>query len=90
MSKNELNFEEAFSELELILEKMNAGKLSLDESLHSYEKADALISRCRFLLKNAEKKVEILVKKRGEEDEESEGTIRTESFRPSGEERSND
>lgn len=64
---NELSFEAAFTRLEAILEKMNTGTISLDESLSLYEEADALIARCSKRLNDAERKIEILIKNRGGE-----------------------
>lgn len=63
----ELSFEAAFARLEEILEKMNSGTISLDQSLALYEEADALIARCSKRLNEAERKIEILIKNRGGE-----------------------
>jgi exodeoxyribonuclease VII small subunit len=57
-------FEAAFSRLEEILEKMNGGALSLEDSLHLYEEADKLIQICNKKLSQAETKIEMLVKNR--------------------------
>lgn len=62
-----LSFEAAYAQLEEILEKMNSGKVSLEDSLKLYEEADQLISWCSKRLTEAEKKVEILVKNRDSE-----------------------
>ena len=59
-----ITFEGAYSRLEEILEKMNSGKLSLEDSLHFYEEADRLIIYCNTKLSQAEKKIETLVKNR--------------------------
>ncbi|HEY4831937.1 MAG TPA: exodeoxyribonuclease VII small subunit [Waddliaceae bacterium] len=75
MSKNshseqelkEISFEKAFSRLEEILEKMNSGAVSLDESLKLYEEADLLINLCTKRLNEAERKIETLIKKRNGE-----------------------
>lgn len=58
------SFEQAYARLEIILEKMNSGKLSLDESLKLYEEADSLITACSSRLSQAEQKIEKLVKNR--------------------------
>lgn len=63
----EMSFEAAFARLEEILEKMNTGTISLDESLALYEEADRLIARCSKRLNEAERKIEILIKNRGGE-----------------------
>ncbi len=57
-------FEEAYTRLEQILEKMNSGAISLDESIKLYEEADALIQLCQKKLVDAEQKIEVLMKNR--------------------------
>lgn len=64
MSEENLNFEKSFSRLEEILNKMNSGKATLDESLKLYEEADGLISLCSSRLEACETKIEMLMKKR--------------------------
>lgn len=59
-----ISFEEAFTRLEQILERMNSSSISLDESLKLYEEADKLISLCSKRLNEAERKVETLIKNR--------------------------
>ncbi len=62
-----MTFEEAYKRLEEILEKMNSGKVSLDDSLKLYEEADRLIAACNKRLLDAEKKIETLLKNRNGE-----------------------
>lgn len=62
-----MNFEQAYARLEQILETMNSGKASLDESLKLYEEADKLISSCNIRLNEAEQKIETLLKNRSGE-----------------------
>jgi exodeoxyribonuclease VII small subunit len=62
-----MKFEEAYSRLEEILEKMNSGKVSLDDSLKLYEEADQLIVTCQKKLTEAEKKIEMMIKNRNGE-----------------------
>lgn len=64
-SQQDKNFETAFARLEEILERMNSGAISLDESLKLYEEADALVNMCSKRLNDAERKIEILIKNRG-------------------------
>lgn len=59
-----ISFEDAFTRLEKILEQINSGAVSLEDSLALYEEADALIISCNKKLTEAEKKVEILIKNR--------------------------
>ena len=70
MSLNEdngKNFEESLVRLEEILEIMNSGKATLDESLALFEEADKLITKCNKRLQDAERKIEVLVKNRNQE-----------------------
>lgn len=60
------NFEQALSELEALVETMEEGELSLEESLKQFEKGIALASSCQTALQKAEQKVEILIEKNGE------------------------
>jgi len=64
---NSQSFEQAYARLEEILEKMNSGKVSLEESLKLYEEADKLITYCTTRLNEAEQKIEILLKNRNGE-----------------------
>lgn len=65
--KQEISFEDAFIRLEHILERMNSGSVSLDESLKLYEEADKLITTCSKRLNDAERKIEMLIKNRNGE-----------------------
>ena len=62
-----LSFEAAFGRLEEILEKLNKGTVSLDDSLKLYEEADQLITDCSKRLNEAERKIEVLIKNRSGE-----------------------
>lgn len=77
-------FEIAFARLEEILQKMNAGALSLEESLRLYEEADKLIQSCSKKLLQAETKIEMLIKNReGEVVLTDTATPATQPFSPS-------
>lgn len=79
----ELNFEKSFSRLEEILNKMNSGKVTLDESLKLYEEADSLILLCQTRLEACETKIEMLMKKRnGELEIDENSSPRTKQFQP--------
>ena len=56
------SFEKALEELENIVEKLEKGGLSLNESLALFEKGVKLARYLRDELEKAEKKVEILLK----------------------------
>ena len=67
MTEKQIDFEASFKRLEEILEKMNSGSVSLDESLKLYEEADKLITACSSRLNEAERRIEVLVKNRNGE-----------------------
>lgn len=67
LDPHSITFETALTRLEAILEKMNGGSISLDESLKLYEEADQLIAICNKRLNEAERKIEVLVKNRNGE-----------------------
>lgn len=64
MSNKDVSFEEAYSRLEKILEKMGSASVSLEESILLYEEADNLLNLCNTKLDGAEKKIQILIKSR--------------------------
>ncbi len=59
----EVSFEKSINELEEIVKKLEQGELSLDEMLSLFEKGISLSKLCNKLLNEAEKKVNILIKK---------------------------
>jgi exodeoxyribonuclease VII small subunit len=58
----EPKFEKDLEKLEQIVEALEAGGLSLDESLKRFEEGVKLARRCEKALAEAERKIEILVK----------------------------
>ena len=68
-SKNapEPDFETALKELEQIVERMENGQLTLDESLKFFERGVELSRICQNSLKQAEQKVEQLMTRHGEQ-----------------------
>jgi exodeoxyribonuclease VII small subunit len=64
-AKKSVNFEKALAELEKLVEEMEQGNLSLEESLKRFEKGIALTSDCQEALHRAELKVKELVEKNG-------------------------
>ena len=63
-----LAFEKSLKELEALVAKMEQGNLSLEESLQHFERGIQLTRACQEALKQAEQKVEILLKKSGQDD----------------------
>ena len=62
----EKSFEKSLEELELIVNRLEQGDLPLEESLAAFERGVMLTRACQTALKEAEQKVEILLKKAGE------------------------
>jgi exodeoxyribonuclease VII small subunit len=61
-----VDFEAAMRDLESIVERLEQGDLPLEESLAAFERGVILTRTCQTALKEAEQKVEILLKKAGE------------------------
>jgi exodeoxyribonuclease VII small subunit len=61
-----LDFETAMRDLEELVERLEQGDLPLEESLAAFERGVMLTRSCQMALKEAEQKVEILLKKSGE------------------------
>jgi exodeoxyribonuclease VII small subunit len=53
-----LSFERAIEELELIVKRLEEGRVPLEESIAIYERGEALKRRCEELLRQAEARVE--------------------------------
>ena len=49
-----LSYEEAFEELQAVVDELETGNLPLDESLALFERGQALSSRCSVLLEQAQ------------------------------------
>ena len=54
---NEMSFEDAMKELELVVGQLERGDVALDEAIQLYERGAALKARCEAKLKEAEEKV---------------------------------
>ncbi len=65
MAKKTPNFEKALAELETLVDDMEQGNLSLEESLKRFEKGISLSAECQQALQNAELKVKKLVEENG-------------------------
>ncbi len=59
-STKELTFEQAFRELEGVVQKLESGELPLEQSLELFERGQALAARCTELLEQAELKLKVL------------------------------
>jgi exodeoxyribonuclease VII small subunit len=59
-SQKPQGFESAMAELEQIVADMEAGKLSLEDSLAAYKRGADLLSFCRSKLEDAQQQVRVL------------------------------
>lgn len=60
------DFETALEELETLVEAMETGDITLEESLTKFERGIALTRQCQQALKQAEQKVQILMQENAE------------------------
>ncbi len=58
----EPGFDEVLERLRVVVDRLEGGKLTLEESLAAYEEGVSLARRGHALLDRAEKRVEVLVK----------------------------
>jgi len=71
MEKKNDSFEAAIEELEEIIEKMEKGDMTLDESIKFFQKGIELSKFCSEKLDEAERKITILLEKNNGETEET-------------------
>jgi exodeoxyribonuclease VII small subunit len=64
----EFDFEKSLQELESLVELMEKGDLTLEESLRHFERGIAVTRACQKALAEAEQKVQILVQNQGKEE----------------------
>ena len=62
-----MSFEQAVEELELIIERIEEGRIGLQESLAERRRGDALIKRCRSILDAAEQELRQIKPEEGAE-----------------------
>lgn len=64
--KKSLDFEASLEELESLVELMEEGDLSLEDSLKNFEQGIKLTRECQQALAQAEQKVQLLMEQAGE------------------------
>lgn len=69
------SFEASLKKLEIIVDKLEKGELTLEESLKLFEEGVGLSAACKKELEAAEGKVQMLIKQR-------DGSLKTEPFPP--------
>ncbi len=65
MSEDKVNFEESMKKLEKIVDDLETGEHSLQESLERFEEGLKLGKSCKEMLERAEARVKILVEEEG-------------------------
>ncbi len=62
-----MDFEKSLADLEALVARMESGEQSLEDALKDFETGIALTRQCQEALKNAELKVQKLLRNNGEE-----------------------
>jgi exodeoxyribonuclease VII small subunit len=65
-AKKSIDFEESLDQLEELVDDMENGDLSLEDSLKAFEQGIKLTRECQTALVQAEQKVQMLIEKNGE------------------------
>lgn len=65
MSRKTPRFEEALQELDQLVERMEQGQMTLEDSLKAFERGVQLTRVCQSALRDAEQKVQILLEENG-------------------------
>lgn len=64
--KKAADFETSLAELQTLVERLESGELSLEDSLGAFEQGIRLTRDCQAALSQAEQKVQILLERHGE------------------------
>ena len=67
-AKKSVNLEKALADLENLVEELESGDLPLEKAMKKFEEGIKLTRSCQAALKEAEQKVEILLKSAGGEE----------------------
>jgi exodeoxyribonuclease VII small subunit len=67
-AKKSINLEKSLADLEALVEELESGDLPLDKAMKKFEEGIKLTRGCQTALKEAEQKVEILLKSTGGEE----------------------
>lgn len=69
-TKKKESFEESINILETIVNELESGELTLDESVKKFEEGMKISKECNEILESAEKRITILLEKDGKLEEE--------------------
>lgn len=64
--KTAIDFEQSLAELQTLVERLESGELSLEDSLGAFEQGVKLTRDCQQALTQAEQKVQLLLNQNGE------------------------
>lgn len=67
-AKSSSDLETSITEINTLIEQMELGELSLEQSLERFERGIVLIKHCQKVLQEAEQKVQILMQNNAKED----------------------
>jgi len=67
-AKKTINLEKSLADLENLVEELESGDLPLEKAMQKFEQGIKLTRNCQAALKEAEQKVEILLKSAGGEE----------------------
>jgi exodeoxyribonuclease VII small subunit len=67
-NRKSLDLEKSLSELEAIVEELESGELPLEKAMQKFEQGIKLTRGCQSALKDAEHKVQVLLKSAGGEE----------------------
>lgn len=62
------NLEESLTEITQLIDKMEQGELTLEQSLNHFERGITLVKHCQKILEEAEQKVQILIQNNHQEE----------------------
>ena len=66
MAKTTFHFEQSLAELESLVERMESGEMSLEDSLKAFEQGIKYTRDCQNALAKAEQKVQLQLQKNGQ------------------------
>ncbi|MCY1447185.1 Exodeoxyribonuclease 7 small subunit [compost metagenome] len=64
--KASIDFEQSLADLQVLVERLENGELSLEDSLTAFEQGISLTRDCQSALAQAEQKVQVLLERDGE------------------------
>jgi exodeoxyribonuclease VII small subunit len=79
MAKTTFHFEQSLAELEGLVERMESGEMTLEDSLKAFEQGIKYTRDCQNALAKAEQKVQLLLQKNGQMEAQPFATTATDS-----------